>query len=177
MTPAPAKLTPHLPHQVLRPAVTYVARVKPRKHHAKAGNINNLLYNIGATGTFVNFYDNDMRPHPRFLKATVPFFFHSPPAAPGEETAAAAAQQHRDDGDSKQSPEVRLFVFRSALPPLTASLPPSRPRPPRRPRPSPPPGTRPTTSGGSRRRSTSRRRTASGRWATRSATRMRRFTR
>lgn len=58
--------------------VHYVARMKPRDHHAKAGNINNCLYNAGADGRYTVILDNDMRPHPKFLKATLPLFYCKP---------------------------------------------------------------------------------------------------
>jgi len=57
------------------PRVSYVARLKPRVHHAKAGNINNALYNVGARGQYAAIFDNDMQPHPMFLTATLPLFF------------------------------------------------------------------------------------------------------
>merc|ERR1719335_2079841 len=34
------------------PKVSYVARIKPQQHHAKAGNINNALYNVGSRGQY-----------------------------------------------------------------------------------------------------------------------------
>ena len=60
-----------------RAKVYLVARVKPPKHHYKAGNINNCIYNEMEfeDDRFLCFFDNDMRPHPAFLMRTVPFFF------------------------------------------------------------------------------------------------------
>ncbi|RHY57953.1 hypothetical protein DYB34_000226 [Aphanomyces astaci] len=43
-----------------------------------AGNINNVLYNEGACGRYAIILDNDMKPHPMFIQATLPFFFDSP---------------------------------------------------------------------------------------------------
>lgn len=60
------------------PNVHYVARMKTQDHHAKAGNINNCLYNAGASGRYIVILDNDMRPHPKFLKATLPLFYCKP---------------------------------------------------------------------------------------------------
>merc|ERR1712086_857185 len=60
------------------PNVHYVARMKTQDHHAKAGNINNCLYNAGASGRYMVILDNDMRPHPKFLKATLPLFYCKP---------------------------------------------------------------------------------------------------
>ncbi|CAK4094892.1 unnamed protein product [Aphanomyces euteiches] len=60
------------------PRVTYVGRFKPPVHHSKAGNINNVLYNEGASGRYAIILDNDMKPHPMFIQATLPFFFDSP---------------------------------------------------------------------------------------------------
>jgi cellulose synthase (UDP-forming) len=57
------------------PRVSYIARLKPRKHHAKAGNINNVLYNVGARGQYAAIFDNDMQPHPKFITSTLPLFF------------------------------------------------------------------------------------------------------
>ncbi|RLN85200.1 hypothetical protein BBJ28_00017752 [Nothophytophthora sp. Chile5] len=60
---------PGLPH------VTFVGRVKPETHYSKAGNINNCLYNEGANGRYMLLLDSDMQPHPKFVLATLPFFF------------------------------------------------------------------------------------------------------
>ncbi|OQR97654.1 cellulose synthase 4 [Achlya hypogyna] len=60
------------------PRVTFVGRVKPPTHHSKAGNINNVLYNEKASGRYAIILDNDMKPHPMFVQATLPFFFDSP---------------------------------------------------------------------------------------------------
>ncbi|KAJ0392660.1 hypothetical protein P43SY_000325 [Pythium insidiosum] len=60
---------PGLPH------VTFVGRVKPSKHFSKAGNINNCLFNEGSNGRYVLLLDTDMQPHPKFILATLPFFF------------------------------------------------------------------------------------------------------
>ncbi|OQR97519.1 cellulose synthase catalytic subunit, UDP-forming, partial [Thraustotheca clavata] len=57
------------------PRVTFVGRMKPEEHHAKAGNINNILFNEGADGKYILILDNDMKPHPKFLLAVLPFFF------------------------------------------------------------------------------------------------------
>ena len=59
------------------PHVTFVGRVKPRVHHSKAGNLNNVLYNEGANGQYAMILDNDMKPHKMFIQATLPFFFDS----------------------------------------------------------------------------------------------------
>ncbi|ETW06846.1 hypothetical protein H310_02982 [Aphanomyces invadans] len=59
------------------PHVTFVGRVKPPTHYSKAGNINNACYNEGANGRYVVILDNDMQPHPKFILATLPFFFDS----------------------------------------------------------------------------------------------------
>jgi cellulose synthase (UDP-forming) len=60
---------PGLPH------VTFIGRVKPETHYSKAGNINNALYNEGANGRYLIILDTDMQPHPKFILATLPFFF------------------------------------------------------------------------------------------------------
>ncbi|DBA03012.1 TPA: hypothetical protein N0F65_003200 [Lagenidium giganteum] len=60
---------PGLPH------VTFIGRVKPETHYSKAGNINNCLYNEGANGRYLMILDTDMQPHPKFILATLPFFF------------------------------------------------------------------------------------------------------
>ena len=80
------------------PTVSYVARLKPRTHHSKSGNINNVLYNVQAVchdesvtdesrifpwptpltyrgGAYTCIFDNDMRPHPQFVVSTLPLFF------------------------------------------------------------------------------------------------------
>ena len=61
------------------PSVFIVARVKPPKHHYKAGNINNCLYNEmdkSNGNRFVCFFDNDMIPQQSFLMRTLPFFYN-----------------------------------------------------------------------------------------------------
>lgn len=57
------------------PQVSFIGRIKPPEHFSKAGNINNCLYNEGANGRYACIFDNDMQPHPKFLLATLPFFF------------------------------------------------------------------------------------------------------
>ncbi|KAF0703666.1 Aste57867_7565 [Aphanomyces stellatus] len=59
------------------PHVTFIGRVKPATHYSKAGNINNACFNEGANGRYVIILDNDMQPHPKFILATLPFFFDS----------------------------------------------------------------------------------------------------
>ncbi|KDO28352.1 hypothetical protein SPRG_06591 [Saprolegnia parasitica CBS 223.65] len=59
------------------PHVTFIGRVKPPTHYSKAGNINNACYNEGASGRYCIILDNDMQPHPKFILATLPFFFDS----------------------------------------------------------------------------------------------------
>eukprot|EP00620_Florenciella_sp_RCC1587_P016454 CAMPEP_0182577108 /NCGR_PEP_ID=MMETSP1324-20130603/36238_1 /TAXON_ID=236786 /ORGANISM="Florenciella sp., Strain RCC1587" /LENGTH=768 /DNA_ID=CAMNT_0024792879 /DNA_START=4 /DNA_END=2310 /DNA_ORIENTATION=- len=59
-------------------SVHFIARMKTKDHHAKAGNINNCLYNAGAEGRYLIILDNDMQPHPKFLKATLPLFYCKP---------------------------------------------------------------------------------------------------
>ena len=71
------------------PKVTFVGRIKPPVHFSKAGNINNCLYNEGACGKYVVIFDNDMSPHPKFILATLPFFFTDP------EPAASTQSQSR----------------------------------------------------------------------------------
>ena len=57
------------------PRLTFIARVKPKKHHSKAGNLNNAIYNTDAKGDYVVIFDNDMQPHPQFCVSTLPLFF------------------------------------------------------------------------------------------------------
>ncbi|CCI49536.1 unnamed protein product [Albugo candida] len=58
------------------PHVTFIGRVKPENHYSKAGNINNCLYNEGASGRYLLILDTDMQPHSSFIMAVLPFFFH-----------------------------------------------------------------------------------------------------
>ena len=60
-----------------RQKIFIVARIKPPKHHFKAGNINNCLYNEieHSNNRLIAFFDNDMRPEPPFLVRCVPFFY------------------------------------------------------------------------------------------------------
>jgi len=68
------------------PTVNYVSRLKPKDHKSKAGNINNVLYNCGADGTYAVIFDNDMEPHPKFLIATLPCFFEEIQGATDDES-------------------------------------------------------------------------------------------
>ena len=78
------------------PKVSYVARLKPKVHHSKSGNINNVLYNVQAAadaplqppteaacapGRYVAIFDNDMEPHPLFLVSVLSLFFEPYKAA------------------------------------------------------------------------------------------------
>lgn len=73
------------------PRVTFVGRMKPETHHSKAGNINNCLFNEGADGKYLLILDNDMKPHPKFLLAVLPFFFSEGEAVDG------GGRQYSDD--------------------------------------------------------------------------------
>ena len=73
------------------PRVTFVGRMKPEVHHSKAGNINNALFNEGACGKYILILDNDMKPHPKFLLAVMPFFFSEGEAVDG------GGRQYSDD--------------------------------------------------------------------------------
>lgn len=74
------------------PRVTFVGRMKPEVHHSKAGNINNALFNEGACGKYILILDNDMKPHPKFLLAVMPFFFSE-----GESNVEGGGRQYSDD--------------------------------------------------------------------------------
>lgn len=60
------------------PALSYVARYKPPglPHHAKAGNLNNALFNCNSTGDLILILDCDMAPEPHMLKRLLPYFFY-----------------------------------------------------------------------------------------------------
>lgn len=73
------------------PRLTFVGRMKPEVHHSKAGNINNALFNEGADGKYILILDNDMKPHPKFLLAVMPFFFSEGEAVDG------GGRQYSDD--------------------------------------------------------------------------------
>ncbi len=55
----------------------YVARIKIKgvPHHAKAGNLNNVIMNEGSTGQIIMVLDCDMLPEPCFPRTIAPFFF------------------------------------------------------------------------------------------------------
>ncbi len=55
----------------------YVARIKIKgvPHHAKAGNLNNVILNEGSTGQLIMVLDCDMLPEPCFPRTIAPFFF------------------------------------------------------------------------------------------------------
>jgi len=62
--------------RIAGPEIIVVGRIKPDKHHYKAGNINNALYNSKMDGEFAILCDNDMKPLPDFLLRTVPWFYY-----------------------------------------------------------------------------------------------------
>eukprot|EP00952_Eustigmatos_sp_NYUAD-ZCMA_P009848 40596-Eustigmatos_ZCMA.PRE.1 len=55
----------------------YIARekVKGVPHHAKAGNLNNVLMNCGTKGDFVVVFDCDMICDRAFIQALLPHFY------------------------------------------------------------------------------------------------------
>ena len=57
--------------------IHYIARHKPEgvPHHAKAGNMNNALFNGNLEGTFITVFDCDMIPTPQYLQTIIPHFF------------------------------------------------------------------------------------------------------
>eukprot|EP00276_Gloeochaete_wittrockiana_P006585 CAMPEP_0184647452 /NCGR_PEP_ID=MMETSP0308-20130426/4383_1 /TAXON_ID=38269 /ORGANISM="Gloeochaete witrockiana, Strain SAG 46.84" /LENGTH=887 /DNA_ID=CAMNT_0027078423 /DNA_START=247 /DNA_END=2910 /DNA_ORIENTATION=- len=60
------------------PKLVYIGRDKPPVHHAKAGNLNNMLFNertYGDGGFFVLFLDADMVPKPQTLNKILPYFY------------------------------------------------------------------------------------------------------
>jgi len=59
--------------------VRYIGRKKTPgvPHHAKAGNINNALFNCDTNGELVVVFDCDMIAQQDFLQATVPHFYNS----------------------------------------------------------------------------------------------------
>jgi len=74
-----------------RPKVNlkYEARNKDKKtdengklidYHAKAGNLNNAIFNIGTKGQFIVVFDCDMVCEPEFVNALLPHFYHKDPS-------------------------------------------------------------------------------------------------
>nr|AFB20349.1 cellulose synthase 3 [Apodachlya brachynema] len=95
------------------PRVTFVGRMKPEEHHAKAGNINNVLFNEGADGKYILILDNDMKPHPKFLLAVIPFFFSEGEAVDG------GGRQYSDDISWNQVAYVQTPQYFEDHPQLT----------------------------------------------------------
>jgi cellulose synthase/poly-beta-1,6-N-acetylglucosamine synthase-like glycosyltransferase len=58
------------------PTLHLVARIKPPKHHHKAGNANNALFNERLDGKYALFLDNDMKPKPDLLLRMLPWFYN-----------------------------------------------------------------------------------------------------
>jgi cellulose synthase (UDP-forming) len=58
-------------------SLKYVARKKTKgvPHHAKAGNVNNALFNEGLSGDFIVIFDCDMVCKPWMLQAILPHFY------------------------------------------------------------------------------------------------------
>ena len=95
------------------PRVTFVGRMKPEEHHAKAGNINNILFNEGADGKYILILDNDMKPHPKFLLAVLPFFFSEGEAVDG------SGRQYSDDISWNQVAYVQTPQYFEDTPQIT----------------------------------------------------------
>nr|AFB20360.1 cellulose synthase 3 [Globisporangium violae] len=95
------------------PRVTFVGRMKPETHHSKAGNINNALFNEGAEGKYLLILDNDMKPHPKFLLAVLPFFFSEGEAVDG------GGRQYSDDISWNQVSYVQTPQYFEDTPQLT----------------------------------------------------------
>jgi cellulose synthase/poly-beta-1,6-N-acetylglucosamine synthase-like glycosyltransferase len=57
--------------------LVYIARTKVPgvPHHAKAGNLNHALQEVGVHGDFIVCFDADMSPKPEFLQRTIPQFY------------------------------------------------------------------------------------------------------
>lgn len=57
--------------------IRYIARKKTKgvPHHAKAGNINNALFNEPTNGDYIVIFDCDMICKPEFLQAVIPHFY------------------------------------------------------------------------------------------------------
>lgn len=95
------------------PRVTFIGRMKPEVHHSKAGNINNALFNEGADGKYILILDNDMKPHPKFLLAVMPFFFSEGEAVDG------GGRQYSDDISWNQVSYVQTPQYFEDTPQLT----------------------------------------------------------
>ncbi|KAF1782816.1 Nucleotide-diphospho-sugar transferase [Phytophthora cactorum] len=95
------------------PRVTFIGRMKPETHHSKAGNINNALFNEGADGKYLLILDNDMKPHPKFLLAVLPFFFSEGEAVDG------GGRQYSDDISWNQVSYVQTPQYFEDTPQLT----------------------------------------------------------
>jgi cellulose synthase (UDP-forming) len=95
------------------PRVTFIGRMKPETHHSKAGNINNCLFNEGADGKYILILDNDMKPHPKFLLAVLPFFFSEGEAVDG------GGRQYSDDISWNQVAYVQTPQYFEDTPQLT----------------------------------------------------------
>jgi cellulose synthase (UDP-forming) len=78
-------------------------QVKGVPHHAKAGNINNLLLKGGARGDFVVVFDCDMIPKPDFLMRTIPHFFRT--------RAGGRGWEQKNRVGFLQTPQVNLGKF------------------------------------------------------------------
>lgn len=95
------------------PRVTFVGRMKPETHHSKAGNINNALFNEGADGKYILILDNDMKPHPKFMQAVIPFFFSEGECLDG------GGRQYSDDISWNQVAYVQTPQYFEDTPQLT----------------------------------------------------------
>ncbi len=97
----------------------YVARIKIPgvPHHAKAGNLNNVILNEGSTGQIIMVLDCDMLPEPCFPRTIAPFFFKRLPAGTpkyDEEGEPIRAQLDPDMG-LIQTPQAFYNIDRKDL--------------------------------------------------------------
>ncbi len=97
----------------------YVARIKIPgvPHHAKAGNLNNVILNEGSTGQLIMVLDCDMLPEPCFPRTIAPFFFNRlPEGTPkyDEEGGPIRAQLDPDMG-LIQTPQAFYNIDRKDL--------------------------------------------------------------
>ncbi|CAI5716064.1 unnamed protein product [Hyaloperonospora brassicae] len=64
----------------------------PETRHSKAGSMNNRLFIDGSNGKYLLILDYDMKPHPTFLLAVLPFS-----VSEGEAAVDGGGRQYSDD--------------------------------------------------------------------------------
>mmetsp|Transcript_4005 Transcript_4005/g.6109 ORF Transcript_4005/g.6109 Transcript_4005/m.6109 type:complete len:486 (+) Transcript_4005:1-1458(+) len=86
----------------------YIARTKIPgvPHHAKAGNLNNVILNEGSTGQIIIILDCDMLPEPCMARTVAPFFYKKLPKRGMDSEAGRRKAEFDLDTGLLQTPQA-----------------------------------------------------------------------